>query len=278
MWPLTDLTAGWFALTGVKGLGAAPVQYTTDPNPRGGAKIRNVYNPPRVITLPLFVEGRSHSEFLDRWRALENAFTSTQRRGPGTLTIGRPDGSSRCIQAVYQDGWDGDPELGRRADYVVLTLFCESPWFRSVDAIPLARGYAGAGANFLAPYPTVSSSQTLGATTFINPGKVPVWPNWKITGPAASITATNVTRGESFTIDVVAYRGTALAPGEVITITSDPPAITGPDGSSWYGALDNPSAEMWPLDEGTSSLNFVVAGAAAGTAIEASFYALYSTA
>lgn len=278
VWPLTDQTLGWFALSGVRGLGAAPVQYTTDPRERGGVSIRAAWNPARVITLPLYVEGISHSQFLDRWRALEYAFTCTERRGPGTLIVSRPDGSSRAIEAVYQDGFEGDPELGRRADYAVLSLLCPSPWWRSVDAIPIARGYTGAPVSFLAPYPTVSSSQSLGATTFVNPGRLPVWPDWRITGPAGTITATNVTRGESWTIDVSAFRGSALAADEAITITTDPPAITGPDGTSWYGALDNPSAVLWQLDEGSSDISFTVTGAGVGTSIEASFHALYGTA
>lgn len=280
VWPLTDPTIGWFTTQGVKGLGAAPVQYTTDAQERGGVALRNAYNPARAITWPLYVEGRTHAEFLGRWRALGRAFTSTQRRGPGQLVIGRPDGSQRAIDAVYQDGYDGDAELGGvLRDVAVLTLLCPKPWWRALDPTPLSRAYAGAGGNFLSPYPTVSSSQALGATTFVNPGELPVWPSWTITGPASSITAANNTRGESWTLDVVAYRGTALVAGEVIRITTDPPAVIGPDGvTSWYGALNNPSAVLWQLDEGSSDITFTVAGASTGTAIEASFYQLFETA
>lgn len=278
VWPLTDTSVGWFTPPGLKGVwGTAPVNLTTADDARGGVTITHAHPGPRIITWPLFVEGRNHGQFLDRWRALANAFAATRRLGPGWLTIARPDGSARRIPAVLQDGFDGEPDFGIRYDLAVLTLLCPKPWFLDLEPTPIVRAYTGAGSSYLSPYPNVSSSQTLGSTAFVNPGGVEVWPDVVLTGPAATVTAENSTRGESWTLDVTAYRGSPLVAGEKVRITSDPPAVTGPDGTSWYGALETPGSTLWRLDPGRSDINLVMGGASAGAQLEMSFYGRHET-
>src|SRR4051794_30439081 len=76
VWPLTDIDSGWFTLAdGVSGLGAAKYELTSDPHPRGGARLRHAQPQPRTIVWPLLVQGSTHVEFLQRWRALATAFT-----------------------------------------------------------------------------------------------------------------------------------------------------------------------------------------------------------
>lgn len=276
---------GWLAIEGYKGLGAAPVTITSDASPVGGAVPRHFQPQPRIITLPVYVEGISgdtaadrHDSFVAQWRTLAEAMTETsQLERPGTLTVARPDGTRRLIDAYYSDGWDAEAS-GGVADTAVVQLWCPDPYFRDLDPTLITRAQLPLGVNFFAPFPSVSSSQTLGTTVVTNPGSVPAWPTWTLTGPASDLTATNVTRGESFTLDVVTYRGAPLAAGETVVITTSPPSVTGPDGSDWTGALDWPSAVLWQLAKGNSTVSFVVGGASAGTAMTAEFYAQYETA
>jgi hypothetical protein len=276
--PVNGLAScGWMATEGVKGLGAAPITLTADPSPIGGTAVRHVQPGPRMITLPLYVEGADNAEFLGRWRNLAGAFTSTTRQGAGVLTVAYLDETARMIDAYYQDGWDA-AEFGSTADTAVLTLYCPDPYFRDDALTWITRSSLPLGASFLSPFPTVSSATTLGTSTVNNPGGVVAWPTWQLTGPASDLTATNVTTGESFTLDIVTYNGSALDSGDVVTVSTSPPAVTGPDGSNWTGALDWPSAVLWGLDPGDSVVTFTAGGGGADTSVEAYFYARYETA
>jgi len=232
-WPMTDITADWYTLAdGVSGLGAAPYVLTSDPRPRGGARLRHVQPQPRTIVWPVLVKGADHEGFTANWRQLARAFTRTLRRGPdgtrtaGTLEVARPDGSRRTIAVYYQEGWDG---LGRVAtgitwDSAVLTLWCEDPYWVDAETVTVHREQ-GSGLDYLEPFPSVSSSQVLGATVVHNPGDVEVWPTWTITGPASLVTFTRDDTGESFAIDPSQVAGSLLATEQVI-VSTDPPRVT----------------------------------------------------
>lgn len=273
----TGLTSyGWIATSGVKGLGAAPRTITADPMPVGGTAVRKIYPGPRLITLPLYVEGADHATFLTAWRTLGQAFAETLTAGAGTLTVTRPDGTTRLIDAYYQDGYDiseGTPT----SDVMALTLYCPDPYFRDLDPTLISRAETPLGVSFLSPFPTVSSSQTLGTTTVTNPGGVTAWPTWTLTGPASGLTATNSTTGESFDLDIVTYTGSPLADGDTVTITTSPPSVVDSSGTNLTGALDWPSAVLWGLPPGDSNVSFIAGGSGTNTAVEASFYARYET-
>lgn len=278
VWPLTTPELGWHTLDAVAGaFGVAPVALTADGNPRFGAQVRHIQAQPRIITWPLRVEGGDQTEFVGRWRQLARAFTQTRRLGPGVLRIARPDGSARQISAYYQQGFDGTPGAGWYYDDAIITLFCEDPYWSDVDPLTVTRQYVGSSDDFLAPFPLITSSQTLGDTVINNPGDVEAWPVWTIVGPASSVTATNSTRGEEFTLDPNWNGGGDLTGSDTVAITTEPPTIVGPDGSSWAGALDWPDAELWPLDPGDNDVTFAVSGSAAGTQITLTFYPRYET-
>jgi hypothetical protein len=280
VWNLSDRNLGWFATVGVRGLGAAPVSYTVSEKDRGGISIDSAWTPPRQMTLPLFVEGANHTQFTDRFRALGGAFTMTKYRGPGQLIILRPDGTSRMIDAVYQDGYEGDPLLGRRNDLMALTLLCPQAYWRSPTPQPIQRGvFADAGGSFLSPFLRISSSQKTGATTAFNPGDVPAWPSWRVTGPFDSLVATSLTLDQSWTLDVLGSQGAPLGVGEVVTITTNPETVTGPDGTPWPEAINwSGNSELWPLDQGVNQISFVFDGSGAGTLIEGEFDILHEMA
>lgn len=284
VWPLTNQTdaVGWFTLAdGVSGLDATAITVTTDDLPRGGVRVRHIQPEPRIITWPIYVFGADHSQFITRWRAVGKAFTQTSRLGPGELEIARPDGSARRVRAYYQEGFVGQGKQGYgiTSDYCALTLLCEDPYWRSTTP-QTAHRESGTGVDFFDPYPSVSSSQVLGATKIVNPGDVKAFPDWVMTGPASLLTATLDDTGESFSLDPNAT-GIAhgnLAAGEQVTVNTDPPRVRFQDGSNWVGALNWPGAVLWALPPGESNVTFQLDGSGSGSAVDMTFYPRFETA
>jgi hypothetical protein len=286
VWPLNDEAAGWFTLAdGVSGLGATPYELTTDAHPRGGARLRYASAQPRAIVWPLYVYGETHVEFIGRWRALATAFTRTLREGPdgkrtpGWLEIARPDGTRRRIAVYYREGFEGRGSKGSGivSDAAAISLWCEDPYW--VDPVEVAvHRETGSLSSFFTPYPTISSSQVLGATEVTNPGDVIVWPKWTVAGPASLITFTHEGSGESFSVDPTAVGHGNLLAGQQVTISTDPPTVRYQDGSNWVGALDWPSAVLWGLAPGKNPVTFQLNGSGPGSAVDLRFNPRYETA
>jgi hypothetical protein len=284
VWPLTDPSVGWHTLDAIAGaLGAAPITLTADAYSREGSIVRHIQPEARLITWPIKIDGPGEADYRSRSRALGLAFAQTRRLGPGTLTILRPDGTSRSIQAYYQGGFD--PASGDMSGWLygvmVLTLFCPSPFWVGPAEPPVTRGFVGGSpASFLSPYMTVSTSGTLGDTTVTNPGDVEAWPIIKIHGPASGAELTNNLTGETFSIDPnatgLAYGNLVL--GETVTITTNPPAVRGPDGSIWTAALNFPSAVLWALQPGDNPVTLAITGAGTGSSIVLTYSPRYETA
>jgi hypothetical protein len=286
VWPLTDESAGWFTLAdGVSGLGATPYELTTDAHPRGGARLRYANPQPRAIVWPLYVYGETHVEFVGRWRALASAFTRTLREGPdgkrtpGWLEIARPDGTRRRIAVYYREGFEGRGAKGYGivSDAAALTLWCEDPYWLDPVEVVMHRE-TGSLSSFFTPYPTISSSQVLGATEVTNPGDVIVWPKWTVTGPASLITFTHQGINKSFSLDPTAVGHGNLLAGQQVTISTDPPSVRYQDGSNWTGALDWPSAVLWGLAPGENPVTFQLNGSGPGSAVDLRFNPRYETA
>lgn len=279
-WPMTDLTANWYTLAeGVSGLGAAPYTLTSDPHPRGGAKLRHVQPQPRSIVWPVLVKGADHTAFIANWRALASAFTRTLREGPGTLEVARPDGTVRTIAVYYQQGWEGRGQTatGITWDSAVLTLWCEDPyWVDAAEAV--VHRESGTLVTYFNPFPSVSSSQVLGATTVTNPGDVDVWPTWTITGPASAITFTRADTSEAFTLDMTATAHGALLTGETVTVSTDPPRVRSGTGENLIAGLNWPAAVLWSLPPGETDVTFQLDGASTGSAVDLTFHPRYETA
>ncbi|MEV8600438.1 phage tail protein [Streptomyces griseoviridis] len=280
VWPLTTRSLGWRTLAeGVSGLGATQYEFTTDVQARGGARVRHVQAQPRTIIWPLRVTGSTHLEFVARWRALGSAFTRTLRDGPGWLEIARPDGSRRRISVLYQEGWEGLGKYGAGwiADTAVLSLLCEDPYW--IDPVPVVvHREQAVGGSFFVPYPTVSSSQVLGATTVTNPSDVTVWPTWTITGPASLVTFTRTDTGEAFTLNPASVGHGNLLAGEQVTVRTDPPQVRYQDGSNWVGALNWPGAALWGLAPGDNRVTFQLDGSGPGSAVDLTFNPRFETA
>jgi hypothetical protein len=271
VWPLSDTSdeVGWFTTQGPAGWNATTYEIVTDPLPRGGEEVRFIRSKPGSVTWPLHVFGDTHLQYVDRARQIRKAFTKTVHLGlPGTLTVARPDGTARSIQAYYAGGLEGQSGEGWLSSTDAITLFCPDGYWRDISPVTFTSAYA-AGSDFLNPYPQVSAGLAFGDETVNNAGDVDAWPQWTITGPMTAVTATNVTSGYEFTL---AYN---LAAGDQITISTDRPMVRGPAGENLSGSLDWPTAYLWSLLPDDNDVIFNVSGAAAGTSIQLLFYPRY---
>jgi len=271
VWPLSDISdeRGHFTTFGIAGWGSMPYELVTDPIARGGESVRFIRPNPARLTWPLHVWGDTHVQFVQRYRALRHAFLLTMHmRRPGLLTVARPDGTARCIEAYYQDGWGGEAGQNWLSASPVLTLYCPDGAWRDTELTTVRRHY-GSSANFFSNFPAISSSQVLGDTVISNGGDVTAWPVWTITGPCTGLTATNTTTGQAFQLT------TTLADLAQLTITTDRPTVRGPAGENLAGALNWPGAVLWGLQPGDNAVTFTVAGAGANTEIALSYFQRY---
>lgn len=254
---------------------SVPTEVTTDPNPRGGSVVRHEQELERYLIVPVLVRGRTHQEFIERWRRMGDAFTQTRQLGPGVLTVEQPDGTARTISCKYMSGWKGRADL--HWDWNVadaLTLLAASPWWREANKVDVYQEFRE-GANFYNPGLTISSGSVLGIQEALNPGQGTAWPLWTIKGPTSLFTATNHRTGEVFVMDPNWDGGGALLAGETVTIRTDPVQVRGPAGEVWTGAI---TGDLWGLGRGVSSVEFVAAGADDGTSVHLVADALYEMA
>lgn len=270
-WPLSDISPerGYFTTRQIAGWGAQPYEIVTDPMSRGGESVRYIRPQPARLTWPLHIWGETHQQFIERYRALRKAFLATVHLSmPGLLTVARPDGSARAVEAYYEDGWTGEGGENWLSANPVLTLFCPDGAWRDVVRTVVRRG-ASATVPFADPFMTLSSSQTLGTTEIDNPGDITAWPEWTIFGPCTGLVATNTTLNQSFTLTHT------LSTGQTATITTDRPTVRGNAGENISGSLNWPSAYLWGLRPGINNITFNVLGSGATSAIELGFYPRY---
>ncbi len=273
----------FFSLKSVAGLGAVPLEQTTEPAADGGVTVENERPLERMIVWPLRIRGDTHLEFLERWRTVVDLFTQTRRLGPGRLRIIRPDGSAREIIAKYSKGLEQDPEDGAWTMATPpVSLLCPDGYWQAID--PVSRTWSQeTQPDFLTPtFPTISSGAVIGAASLRNNGVADAWPTWTIRGPLTSLTATNVTRGETF---ILTYTLTA---GQTLTMSTRPIEVRGPAGVQAIAALNLLAGGIpWRVDaKSVTDIQFTAAGAAAptvpggadGTQITASFYEKFETA
>lgn len=272
VWPLSDTSEtgpGWFTLFGVAGWGATSYEIVSDTLPRGGEQVRFIKQQPARVTWPLEIFGNTHAEFLDRWRRIKRAFTSTShRRAPGVLRVGRATGTPREIDCWYEAGFGGEPGEGSRYTRPVLTLFCPDGYWRDTAATSLELRYP-AGVDFFSPFLSLSPNQVLGSGVVTNAGDIDAWPTWTILGPMSEIRATHRATGASWTLTY------PLAAGKTITVTTDRPTARGPGGVNLSTAINYPKAMLWPLAPDDNAIDVDISGSTTATSVTLTFNARY---
>jgi hypothetical protein len=273
-WSLVDADQGYFLAAGVTGLGSQPITLSTSPRPRGGAGINSARYEPRIVTLPIAVEGVDQDTFLAPWRDVEDAFTRTTEEGLGTLRIVRPDGSERRIDGTYYAGWDNGQGDDWSNDLVAVQLFCPRGYWYDPVPVRVVRE-STSGGSFFAPYPRVSSGRTLGNSTLVNAGQLPTSADWTIDGPMTGITATIVRPDGTTAAFTITH---TLTSGQSVRITSDPPRILDDADLSLLDKLTLPGSTLWGVPRGTSAIDFAVSGSGADTKVTLEFVKRYKQA
>jgi hypothetical protein len=272
-WPLTDLdpSRGFHTTRDISGWGAMPYEFITDPQARGGESVRHIRTNPARITWPLNIWGDTHLEFVERYRAIKRAIMMTVHRGvPGRLTVMRPDGTGRWIDAFYEDGFAGQAGENWIFANPVVTFYCPDGTWKDITPTVETRVFGTETlVSFLAPFPTLSPGTVGGSPLMDNPGDLVAWPEWVITGPATGFTATNSTTGQSFSLTY------ELLAGETITLTTDRPTVRGPAGQNIVDSLDWPTAYLWGLQPGENEVSFSVGGTGVGSKVVITYYPRY---
>src|SRR5215207_5443584 len=143
-WALSNTSEdlGWFTLMGPAGWGAAPIEITADTLPRGGEAVRAIQNKPSTLQWPLEIFGRTHDEFVTRYRRISRAFTlTTRRQKPGTLRVQRPSGTVREIECYYSEGLGGESEQNHLYARPVITLYCPDGKWRAAAPVVVERTF-----------------------------------------------------------------------------------------------------------------------------------------
>lgn len=273
VWDLSDVDpdAGWFTKNGIKGWGATNYTLTLDKRPTGGVNVRNIHAEEARLTWPIYIYGDTHLEWMTRYRALRRAFMMTVwRKKAGVLRVTRPDGTAREVDVLYESGFGGEGGFDDLlSSNPTLTLLCPDGYWRDVKPVTFERRFQAGQRSYFAPYPSVSNAQVLGETYLENVGDVDAWPESVITGPATEITAANYTTSQTFTLT------RTIAAGELIRITTNRPTVRGPNDINLINDLNWPTAQLWGMAPGINHVDFIVAGADVGTAIEMTFYPRY---
>lgn len=265
VWDLTDGTAGLFLVpTGVRGLAMPPIDRFTQESPAvAGTRWRGSRAGEREVFWPLYIFSDGTAQ---DWVDYDRAFWRTMHPDlPGVWTVAQPDGTMRSLTARFAD--DGDHSFQQDPaktgwELYAITLVAEQPYWQGTPIIRTWRGGTGTSGFFGAGAPpfTIGSGATLDVATIDNPGDVPAYPVYTISGPTTSVTV-----GIGGRIVEVPF---AIASGQSLTIDTGPTAQTafdsnGVDRTGELGAVD-----FAPIPPGVSlqmSLQMAGTGTVSGT-------------
>lgn len=268
----SDWQNGWALQPGAKGLDMPQYAFTQDESPGiDGYAIRQVRAQGKEIALPVaFWADDSRTAYLARRRTLIRSLNP--KRGEGTLTVTQSDGTARTIGARYTAGLEGDESLdasGARWCIGVLTFACPSPFWLGASVTTEWR--TAVSGTFLPLLPlAVGNSQVLGSVTVDNDGDDDAFPVWTITGPATSVSLTNVTTGE-----VLVLTRTITISDTVVIDTRERQQTAVLNGvTNLWGNLSS-SSTMWPLVTDLNDLTLTVTGSTSATRVRMTYQPRY---
>jgi hypothetical protein len=206
-------------------------------------------------------------------------------RGDVAITVGRPDGTRRSIQARYLDGLElvSIGQRDSRHTNAVLSLRAHWPYWSAatpevVTVTPDSWGDGPAiGFNddetaFNAPVGFNGAASEAVAFTATNAGDVTAYPTWTITGECGRVSAVNFDTGQRWRL----YDG--VAAGEIVTVTTRPgtASVRDADGASALGQLSDGDA-LWTLPIGDSLIGLQFEDGGEGSSFSMSWTAEYLT-
>lgn len=276
-WPLSDYTAmNGFACAGISGIEGVPVQMQTTPLLDGTA-YTNFYIPqPGTIVIAVIItrprvsdntkavtdDENAYYDLLDR---VSHAFYNRRNMAPafGTISIQRPDGTTRQIQAYTTSGLN-TPEVGIHNTLYTFTLQTPDPFWYNVDVNQLLFSISNAtGILPLLPIRFASGS-VIGAVNVLNTGGESTYPVWTLTGPGTP-TLSNLTTGRTFALS------SPVSAGHVVQIVTQPGRQSVVDTTNatnlWDSLVISSPRDLWPLVPGNNSVNISMVGSTLATTI-----------
>jgi hypothetical protein len=215
----------------------------------------------RQMQLPIRV-GKGSATLDQDFRELDAAFWRTiSRTDVCLLDVALEDLSHRYIPVrldrATSSAIDFDPGLTGHKLYL-MTLVADDPYWRGDDVVE-TWSFTGGSTNFYAGPYTLSPSGGFGAGIVTNPGDVPAWPKFRITGPCSSALITVDGHTIALPNPIPAFSS--------IYIHTDPPDVFGDFlESRWHemtGARDFAPVPVGAAVEVTVNLTSPAAGAAA---------------
>lgn len=230
----------------VKGLLGPQVQLRTTATPaRGGSRLRDVTVGDRDVFWPLLIWTDAGSI---AWTELNDAFLSTlDPERAGVWEVTRVTGERRRLNVYLTDDGQAlsrDPVTAGWAKYPITGTACD-PWWYGEEQYRRFK-QADASGTLAGPGRPIGSRATVDSAEIDNPGDVPSFPRWVISGPTTSVTV-------GVTIDGVVRSITVpftLTEGQQVTIDTDSHSVRDQAGVSRRAELS--SAFFVPIPPGMS--------------------------
>lgn len=260
--------------SGVTGRLAPPADWVEEDVPEAaGSRLRSVRHTAREVAFAHWLFADTETDL--RVQLREFVARLNPLAGDGTLRSTTVAGDSRDLVCRYAGGFEGSVEGGddgTALEQRVVLVFraAEEPyWLDAADNVVTYR----LGADPVAFFPffplRISSSEVFAETAVNNDGDVEAWPVWLVTGPASSLTLTNVTTGEELALS------TTLAAGEEVTIDTRPGRKTVTRGADTNLFGDLTSRSLWPLAAGLNLIEVEMPGATADSSLRLTYRRRY---
>ncbi|HEX9088401.1 MAG TPA: hypothetical protein VF867_12845 [Arthrobacter sp.] len=220
IWDLTSGRNGVCMLPGVRGLTMPPVTHHKSRTASvPGARWRGSSTEEREVFWPIQIYSDIGS--VD-WVAQDKAFWATmQPQRTGVWTVIQPSGATRDLTLRFRDDgqatFNNDPVLAGWMNYGI-TLDAEQPYWEGTPI--LATWRAGAPTQFFggANIVTIASGQEATSAKIDNPGDVPTYPIWTLTGPLSAATLGIAGRTISIGFDIPS--------GSTLVVDTSPSVLT----------------------------------------------------
>jgi hypothetical protein len=230
----------------------------------------------RTLTLPFWIKASTKAALLTLMRQM--VFYLDAQRGDGILRVTRTDLTARQLTCRYVSGLNDSSNASEPNLLWIktaLTFKANDPFWYATT--PQTVTYAsGTVPSFFPFFPLQLAGGTVFTNTVVNnPGDTAAWPVWTITGPGTYLTLANLTTGKTL------YLNYTLAAGTTVIIDTRPGAktlLTGTGVSVFSSAVWTLPTSLWPLAQGSNTLQITFNGATAASRVALSFYPRYLSA
>lgn len=270
-WDLSDtsLESGYIC-TGIAGNEGLPVAMQSIPMLDGTARSDLYMAQPGTISIGIYVSRPASDNENDYYNLLDRIVRAFYNRrnalpAPGSISIQRPDGTSRQISTFTTSGLN-TPEVGvSNGTIYAFTLATPDPFWYDVDDNSIYFSNPGAAAGILPLLPIILGSSTVfGASTVYNYGGADTYPEWLITGPGAPVMS-NLTTGRAWALSP------SIPSGNIVSVKTKPgyqQAVNITTGVNiWDQLVISSPRDLWPLIPGPNYINVSMSGSTSASLV-----------